>query len=85
MLREEDVKEEKGLFRPNVSRKILVDEGEAINSELTHRSLKRVNIILEAIKTHMVIEEVGVLLRVSDITFCNKYLCAKIALLLDSL
>lgn len=62
-LRHEDVGEEDGLFRPNVSRGIL-NEGTTV-SDLTHRSLKRVNLILEAIRTHMVIEEIGVLLRVS--------------------
>lgn len=61
-LRQEDVEEDEELFRPNVSRGIL-NEGETV-SDLTHRSLKRVNIILEAIRTHMVIEEIGVLLRV---------------------
>ena len=66
LLREEDVTEERGLFRPNVSRKILVDEGESVNAEMTHRSLKRVNIILEAIRTRVVIEEIGVLLKVRD-------------------
>lgn len=54
--------EDDGLFRPNVSRGIL-NEGETV-SDLTHRSLKRVNLILEAVRTHLVIEEMGVLLRV---------------------
>lgn len=62
-LRHEEVEEDDGLFRPNVPRGILA-EGETI-SDLTHRSLKRVNIILEAIRQHLVIEEIGVLLRVS--------------------
>lgn len=61
-LTHENVEEEGGLFRPNVYRGILA-EGETV-SELTHRSLKRVNLILEAIRTHIVIEEIGVLLRV---------------------
>ncbi|XP_045025411.1 general transcription factor 3C polypeptide 1 isoform X2 [Daphnia magna] len=60
-LREEEVAEDDGLFRPNVPRGILA-EGETI-SDLTHRSLRRVNIILEAIRQHLVIEEIGVLLR----------------------
>lgn len=61
-LLEEPVQEEDGLFRPNVSRGILA-EGETV-SDLTHRSLKRVNLILEAVRTHVVIEEYGILLRV---------------------
>lgn len=61
-LRQEEVAEDDGLFRPNVPRGILA-EGETI-SDLTHRSLRRVNIILEAIRQHLVIEEIGVLLRV---------------------
>ncbi|EFX77102.1 hypothetical protein DAPPUDRAFT_321692 [Daphnia pulex] len=60
-LRHEEVEEDDGLFRPNVPRGILA-EGETI-SDLTHRSLRRVNIILEAIRQHLVIEEIGVLLR----------------------
>lgn len=64
-LREEEVAEDDGLFRPNVPRGILA-EGETI-SDLTHRSLRRVNIILEAIRQHLVIEEIGVLLRVCRI------------------
>jgi len=59
---QETIAEEEGLFRPNISRRILAEEGTV--SDMTHRSLKRANIILEAIKNHQVIEEIGILLRV---------------------
>ena len=66
-LLEEDVREEPGLFRQRDNRGIFV-EGET-SSELTHRSLKRVNLILEAVRTRSVIEESGVLLRVWQYLF----------------
>ena len=59
---QETIAEEEGLFRPNISRRILAEEGTV--SDMTHRSLKRANIILEAINNHQVIEEIGILLRV---------------------
>ena len=59
---QETVAEEEGLFRPNISRRILAEEG--LVSDMTHRSLKRANIILEAVQIHLVIEEIGILLRV---------------------
>ncbi len=59
---QETMSDEEGLFRPNIPRGIL-DEGETV-ADLTHRSLKRVNLILEAVRTHVVIEEYSILLRV---------------------
>ena len=59
---QETVAEEEGLFRANISRRILAEEGTV--SDMTYRSLKRANIILEAINNHQVIEEIGILLRV---------------------
>ena len=69
-LREENIGEEDGLFRPRVHRGIL-DEGETI-SDLTHRSLKRISIILEAIRKFQVMDDMSILLRVSFFSLSMK-------------
>ena len=60
---EQPAVDEEGLFRPSISRRILGEEGNTTVADLTYRSLRRANIILEAVREHQVIEEIGVLLR----------------------
>lgn len=66
-MREEAVDED-GLFRPTAYRGIL-QKGDTV-SDLTPRSIDRINIILEAIQKDSVIDDKSTLLRV-NISCCD--------------
>lgn len=46
--------EEEGLFRPSISRRVLDEEATTTVADLTYRGLKRMNLILNAVREHQV-------------------------------